>query len=383
MKGKRFSEEQIMRIVHDAAALGHVRDVCRQHHITEQTLYRGRRQLGGREVSEAQRLRALQRAHAARKRLGGALTLEKRRLKGVLGKHWSAWLPSARRPRSWSRRLTSASDAPAASWRSTAPHSVGRQAHGTSARCDRAGRRGRSGSRAWDIGSSPPCGRLHEGGGQRATGRCIRQPEGRHGIKTAHQRRPGGTRPPAPTRAADPHHGWREACVHEETTDGRRRQCLPVLDAYPREGLTISWARSSTAAAVVQGLQRVWGHRGAPGSLQRDNGPACRAQRGPTWLGGQRVAPPVLAPGSPWPHGHNESGHGVGRDGCRQRWRCPAVHEARRMITNGREEEHHERPHGALAGLTPQAWAAQCRPLGLGRAACVALTLTLVALSWA
>jgi hypothetical protein len=49
MKGKRFSEEQIIRILHDAEALGNVRDVCRQLNIAEQTLYRWRRQCGGME----------------------------------------------------------------------------------------------------------------------------------------------------------------------------------------------------------------------------------------------------------------------------------------------------------------------------------------------
>lgn len=46
-KGKRFAEEQIMRILHDAEAAGNVRDVCRQHNIAAQTLDRWRRQWGG------------------------------------------------------------------------------------------------------------------------------------------------------------------------------------------------------------------------------------------------------------------------------------------------------------------------------------------------
>jgi putative transposase len=64
MKGKRFSDEQIIRILHDAEALGNVRDVCRQHNIAAQTLSRWRRQFGGMEVSDAKRLRALQRENA-------------------------------------------------------------------------------------------------------------------------------------------------------------------------------------------------------------------------------------------------------------------------------------------------------------------------------
>ena len=65
MKGKRFSEEQIIRILREAERLDNVREVCRQHNIAEQTLYRWRRQFGGMEVAEAKRLRALERENAA------------------------------------------------------------------------------------------------------------------------------------------------------------------------------------------------------------------------------------------------------------------------------------------------------------------------------
>ena len=88
MKGKRFSEAQIIRIVHEAETLNNVREVCRQHNIAEQTLYRWRRQFGGMEVSEAKRLRTLERENAALKRLVGELTLDNRMLKDVLGKNW-------------------------------------------------------------------------------------------------------------------------------------------------------------------------------------------------------------------------------------------------------------------------------------------------------
>src|SRR5215470_1155765 len=133
-KGKRFAEEQIMRILHDAEAAGNVRDVCRQHNIAAQTLDRWRRQWGGMEVSAAKRLRALQRENAALQRLGGARTLDNRMLQEGLGKHWEAGLPSATRQRSWSRRTTSASAVPAGAWRCPAAQNGGRQAHETRAR---------------------------------------------------------------------------------------------------------------------------------------------------------------------------------------------------------------------------------------------------------
>jgi putative transposase len=88
MKRKRFSEEQIIRILHEAETLDNVREVCRHHNVTEQTVYRWRRQFGGMEVADAKRLRTLERENAALKRLVGELTLDNRMLKEVVGKNW-------------------------------------------------------------------------------------------------------------------------------------------------------------------------------------------------------------------------------------------------------------------------------------------------------
>src|SRR5262245_11927650 len=169
MKGKRFSAEQIMRMLHAAETMGTVREVCRQHNIAEPTLYRWRRQLGGMEVSDAKRLRTLERENAALQRLVGALTLANRMLQDVLGKNWEAWRPSATRQRLWSSRTPSARDAPAASWRSSAAQNGGRQAHGTRARCSSAFLRSRSALRALGSGSLTTCERLH-------SGECIASP---------------------------------------------------------------------------------------------------------------------------------------------------------------------------------------------------------------
>jgi transposase-like protein len=69
MQRQRFSEAQIMRMLHEAKTLDNVRAVCRQHHIAAQTLERWHRQVGGLAVSDAKRLQTLERANAALKRL--------------------------------------------------------------------------------------------------------------------------------------------------------------------------------------------------------------------------------------------------------------------------------------------------------------------------
>lgn len=88
MKKKRFSEEQIIRILKEGEALGNVREACRQHNITEQTYYRWRLKFGGMEVSEAKRLKGLEKENSELKKLVAELTLDNRMLKDVVSKKW-------------------------------------------------------------------------------------------------------------------------------------------------------------------------------------------------------------------------------------------------------------------------------------------------------
>lgn len=85
---KRFSEEQIIWILKEAEALGSVRDVCRKQNITEQTFYRWRKKLGGMEVSDAKRLKSLERENAELKKVVAELTLDNRMLREVASKNW-------------------------------------------------------------------------------------------------------------------------------------------------------------------------------------------------------------------------------------------------------------------------------------------------------
>ncbi len=88
MKKKRFSEEQIIRILKESEAIGNVREVCRQHNVTEQTFYRWRNKFGGMEISEARRLRSMEKENSELKKIVAELTLDNRMLKDVVSKKW-------------------------------------------------------------------------------------------------------------------------------------------------------------------------------------------------------------------------------------------------------------------------------------------------------
>jgi putative transposase len=88
MKRARFTEEQIIGILKAAEAAGNIRSVCAEHNITEQTFYRWRRKYGGMEVSEAKKLRELERENAELKRMVAEQALDIRMLKDVNSKKW-------------------------------------------------------------------------------------------------------------------------------------------------------------------------------------------------------------------------------------------------------------------------------------------------------
>jgi putative transposase len=62
--------------------------VCREHNITEQTFYRWRRKYGGLEVSEAKKLRDLERENSELKRMVAEQALDIRMLKDLNSKKW-------------------------------------------------------------------------------------------------------------------------------------------------------------------------------------------------------------------------------------------------------------------------------------------------------
>ena len=69
MKGKRFSEEQISRVLKEDESGLKVSDLCRKQGISEATYCRWKSKYVGLEVSEAKRLRALEEENRRLKQL--------------------------------------------------------------------------------------------------------------------------------------------------------------------------------------------------------------------------------------------------------------------------------------------------------------------------
>ena len=88
MKGKRYTEEQIIGILKESEAGVPTPELLRKHGISEGTLYRWKAKFGGMDVSEAKRLKSLEEENAKLKRLLADAMLDNVALKDLLGKKW-------------------------------------------------------------------------------------------------------------------------------------------------------------------------------------------------------------------------------------------------------------------------------------------------------
>ena len=84
MRKSRFSEDQIVSILKEHAAGEPTGTLCRQHGISEQTLYRWRHKYDGLDGQDLRRLKALEEENARLKRLVAEQALDNQALKELL-----------------------------------------------------------------------------------------------------------------------------------------------------------------------------------------------------------------------------------------------------------------------------------------------------------
>lgn len=88
MRKSRYSQEQIIRVLRQVESGQKVKDVTREHGISEQTYYRWKSKYGGMSISEAKRLQQLESENRQLKKLVADLSLDKQMLQEVLDRKW-------------------------------------------------------------------------------------------------------------------------------------------------------------------------------------------------------------------------------------------------------------------------------------------------------
>ena len=88
MKKKRFTEEQIIKVLKEHEAGQPTAEVCRKHGVSPGTFYKWKAKFGGMDVSDARRLKTLETENGRLKKLVANLSLDIEMLKDVNSKKW-------------------------------------------------------------------------------------------------------------------------------------------------------------------------------------------------------------------------------------------------------------------------------------------------------
>ena len=109
MRETRFSEAQIIGVLNEVESGKSVKDVCREHAISDATFYNWRAKYGGMELSQVKRLKELEQENRQLKHMYAELSLDHRILKDIVEKKDSeasreADTGSIRRQRTRSKR---------------------------------------------------------------------------------------------------------------------------------------------------------------------------------------------------------------------------------------------------------------------------------------
>lgn len=85
---KRFTEEQIIKILQEATTGIKVGELCRKHGISHPTYYKWKAKFDGMSVSDAVRLRSLESENGKLKRIVAEQALDIVAMKDVLSRKW-------------------------------------------------------------------------------------------------------------------------------------------------------------------------------------------------------------------------------------------------------------------------------------------------------
>ena len=360
MGRKRHTPEQIITGLREAevglARGKSVKLISRELGITEQTYYRWRREYGGMKVSQARRLKELERENGRLKRAVADLTLDKLIVEeAAQGKLLS---PERRR-----RCVVRVRQQLGASERRACrvlgqPRTTQRRARKVAS--DEGALRGdivRLASRFGRYGYRRVTDMLRiEGWGvnHKRVERIWRQ----EGLKVP-ERQPKRGRlwlndgSCIRLRPLYRGHVWSYDFVASRTHDGRALKLLTVLDEHTRECLAIVVARKIRSHDVLEVLADLFVRHGPAEYLRSDNGPEFTAKLVRRWLGRVGVETLFIEPGSPWENGYNESFNGKLRDELLNGEIFYSLAQAAVLVEQWRREYNTVRPHSACGGFPP------------------------------
>ncbi len=156
-----------------------------------------------------------------------------------------------------------------------------------------------------------------------------------------------------------PNEVWAMDFMADQLFDGRPFRILTVMDCHTREALSIAPRVNFRAFQVVEAVDELVRVRGRPKSLRVDNGPEFAGRVLDQWAYLNGVELDFSRPGKPTDNAYIEAFNGRLRAECLNASWFLSMADARDRIEQWRKEYNEDRPHTALGGLTPRAYAAQ------------------------
>ena len=88
MRRKRFSEDQVVRILEEFESGKSVEELCREYNVARSTIYMWRKKYGGIDRPLLKKLKKLEKENARLKKIVAQQALDIDSLKDTLGKDW-------------------------------------------------------------------------------------------------------------------------------------------------------------------------------------------------------------------------------------------------------------------------------------------------------
>lgn len=150
---------------------------------------------------------------------------------------------------------------------------------------------------------------------------------------------------------------WAMDFMTDTLADGRSFRLFNVVDEASRTALAMEVDTSLPGERVVRVLTRLTEQHGRPRRIVTDNGPEFTGRAVDQWAHANGVELVFIRPGKPVENSIIESFNGRVRDECLNLHWFTTLGDARRTIELWRHDFNHVRPHSALAGLAPVAYA--------------------------
>ncbi len=158
---------------------------------------------------------------------------------------------------------------------------------------------------------------------------------------------------------AGPHESWSADFMSDQLGCGRRFRTFNVMDDFNRQVLAVEVDTSLSAGRVTRSLDQLKQCHGLPKRIRVDNGPEFRSGRFIQWAQSNGVEVAYIQPGKPTQNAFIERLNGTYRREVLDCYAFEDLDDVRQITEDWMHTYNTIRPHQALDGISPRAYAQQ------------------------